>query len=163
MRAEGKKRRWVAGEHRCPAIDRHTAGLSAGIAATGAKIAWLIDRSPTLRGDAQRLQSAPGIGPVAASVLLASMPELGRLSPKRVASLAGIAPVNQDSGAFRGTRRIRGGRRRVRQALYMAALAAIRHCARFAAFYDRTRQRAKARKIAVIAVARKLPIGRAHG
>ena len=88
--------------------------------------------------------------------LLALMPELGSLSPKQAASLVGIAPVNNDSGKFRGKRSIRGGRRRVRKALYMAALGAIKKDRRFTEFYESILARSKAKKVAIIAVARKL-------
>jgi transposase len=102
------------------------------------------------------LRTAPGIGPVAATTLLALMPELGALSPKKIAALAGLAPYNHDSGMLKGRRCISGGRRRVRQALYMAALSAIRHCARYRDIYTVIEARSKAKKIAIIAVARKL-------
>jgi transposase len=84
------------------------------------------------------------------------MPELGRRGPKTVAALAGLAPLNADSGRKRGQRRINGGRRRVREALYMAAISAIRSNARSADFYARLRAAGKAPKQAIIAVARKL-------
>ncbi|SEG54943.1 transposase [Bosea lathyri] len=84
------------------------------------------------------------------------MPELGHVSPKAIAALTGLAPFNNDSGRRRGQRMIRGGRRRVRRALYMAALAAIRTSSRFKTFYDTIRARSAAAKVAIIAVARKL-------
>lgn len=102
------------------------------------------------------LQSAPGVGPVTALTLIAHMPELGSRSPKTIASLAGLAPLNNDSGTRRGRRPIRGGRPRVRKALYMAALGAIRAAPRFKAFYSAIAARSGSRKLAVIAVARKL-------
>ncbi|SEG83038.1 transposase, partial [Bosea lathyri] len=95
-------------------------------------------------------------GPVTAVTLIALMPELGHVSPKAIAALTGLAPFNNDSGRRRGQRMIRGGRRRVRRALYMAALAAIRTSPRFKTFYDTIRARSAAAKVAIIAVARKL-------
>ncbi|WP_394886544.1 IS110 family transposase [Mesorhizobium sp. AaZ16] len=102
------------------------------------------------------LRSAPGVGPVTALTLIAHLPELGGRSPKTIASLAGLAPRNNDSGTRRGRRPIRGGRPRVRKALYMAALGAIRAAPRFKAFYSAIAARSGSRKLAVIAAARKL-------
>ena len=107
---------------------------------------------------ARLLASAPGIGPVAAQVLLALMPELGQANPKQLASLAGLAPFNHDSGQLKGKRCISGGRARVRRALYMAALIAARTCPDLKAFADRVTQNAKVRKVALIATARKILI-----
>lgn len=100
-----------------------------------AEIARQIKTIDDFAEQAARLVSAPGVGPVTALALIAHMPELGQTSPKAIASLAGLAPFNNDSGARRGKRAIRGGRPRVRKALYMAALGAIRASARFKAFY----------------------------
>jgi transposase len=86
--------------------------------------------------------------------VVALLPELGRLSPKRVAALVGLAPFNHDSGQSRGERRIQEGRRRVRRALYMAAVAAAR--THLKPFYQRLRQAGKPPKVAFIATARKL-------
>ena len=97
-----------------------------------------------------------GVGEVTAATLVALLPELGHLPAKPIAALAGLAPINRDSGMKRGQRHIGGGRRRVRQALYMAALAAIRCVPRFKAFYLAVKARCKHAKIAIIAVARKL-------
>ena len=108
------------------------------------------------RDDAQLMRSLPGVGPVACMQLIAQMPELGHVGPKQAAALAGLAPFNVDSGAYRGKRKIGGGRKRVRNALYMAALNAVRRADRFKAFYAKLRQAGKPAKLALIAVARKL-------
>ncbi|MCJ8024522.1 transposase, partial [Shinella yambaruensis] len=91
-----------------------------------------------------------------ALTLLAHMPELGSLSPKTAASLAGLAPFNDDSGRRNGRRRIKGGRPRVRKALYMAALGAIKASARLRAFHQTVSARTGSAKAGIIAVARKL-------
>jgi transposase len=88
--------------------------------------------------------------------LIAQMPELGCVGPKQVAALAGLAPFNVDSGSYRGKRAIGGGRKRVRDALYMAALNAVRRDGPFKAFYRKLRLAGKPAKLALIAVARKL-------
>lgn len=93
---------------------------------------------------------------MAAATLIALMPELGSLQSRKIAALAGLAPFNVDSGQFRGKRRITGGRKRVRDALYMAAVAAARSHDRFRAIYHRLRAAGKPAKLALIAIARKL-------
>lgn len=102
------------------------------------------------------LQTAPGVGLVTATTLIALLPELGRRSPKTIAALAGLAPFNRDSGHHRGRRRIQGGRKRVRDALYMAALVATRSDSVLRAAYLAMRNAGKAAKLALIAIARKL-------
>jgi transposase len=137
-------------------IAGHLAWLDAAIASIEAKMAGLIAASPRLAADNERLRSAPGIGPVAAMTLMAQLPELGRRSGKAIAALAGLAPFNRDSGQWRGQRRIGPGRRRLRQALYMAALNAARCHKRFHTAYQRFIAAGKPKKLALIAIARKL-------
>ncbi len=155
MRAAEKVR---AGEVDDPtgSLARHLAWLDAEIAAVERAIAAALRANRALAATAKLLRSAPGVGPVAATTLIALMPELGRRSAKTIAALAGLAPFNDDSGRRRGRRAIAGGRARVRRALYMAALAAMRTSPRFRAFYDAVRARSAAAKVALIAVARKL-------
>lgn len=137
-------------------IGAHLVWLDAAIEAIQAQIAVAIAREPELEHDRRLLASAPGVGPVTAATLLALMPELGRRSPKQLAALAGLAPFNNDSGARRGQRSIRGGRKRVRDALYVAAFIAARHAPRFKAFFKTLIDAGKPRKVAIIALARKL-------
>ena len=137
-------------------IDASIATLDARIAELEATIRRQVAASDELARQADQLMSAPGVGPVTALTLLAHMPELGRLSPKTAAALAGLAPFNADSGQKRGRRAIAGGRPRVRKALYMAALGAIRANQRFKDFYSGIAQRSGSKKVAIIAVARKL-------
>lgn len=130
--------------------------MSERIAGLDRKIGALIAKSEAIADDARLLQTAPGVGPVAAAACVSLLPEFGRLSPKKIAALVGLAPFNRDSGTMKGKRMIAGGRRRVRQALYMAALSAVRSCKRYRDFYDAVAARAVAKKVAIIAVARKL-------
>ena len=102
------------------------------------------------------LQTVPGVGPAVARTLLIDLPELGHLGRREIASLVGVAPFARDSGMFRGTRRIRGGRASVRTALYLAAMTASRFNPALAALYQRLRQAGKPPKLAFVAVARKL-------
>lgn len=157
MRAMEKTRRSEVGDDWSrDAIARTIRHLDAEIAALEADIAKAIAADDALRQAAKRLQSAPGVGPVAATQLLAALPELGHLTPKRIAALAGLAPMNADSGTLRGARIIQGGRRRVRKALYMAALNAARADGPVRRFYERLRAAGKPAKAALIAAARKL-------
>jgi transposase len=117
--------------------------------------AW-IEQSADWKAQEQLLRSAPGVGVKTARVLLAQLPELGRLNRRQIAALAGLAPYACDSGQWRGRRSIRGGRSAVRAALYLAAWTAIRTCPRLRAFYHGLVAHGKARQVAVIAVARKL-------
>ena len=159
MRAEETTRLEALGNVRIvAAIERHIRQLSQDITVIEAEIAAVLEHDADLRHAAARLRSIPGIGPVATSVLLALLPELGSCSPKEVAALAGLAPFNADSGSQRGKRRIRGGRGRVRNALYMAAVVATRSKTRFATFYRRLVAQGKPPKVALIALARKILI-----
>jgi transposase len=102
------------------------------------------------------LRRVHGIGPLTAAVLLAAMPELGHLDRHKIAALAGLAPFNHDSGRLRGRRCISGGRQGVRNALYMAALSAIRGFGPIKAAFLRLQAKAKPFKLAIIACMRKL-------
>lgn len=135
---------------------RHLVFLDAEIKALDAAIAACIGADEDLAREAKILRSAPGVGPVACAQLMALMPELGAVSPKQIAALAGLAPLNVDSGQFRGKRVIGGGRKRVRDALYMAALNAARCNGKLKAFYRRLVEAGKPAKLALVAVARKL-------
>lgn len=106
----------------------------------------------------QRLQQVSGVGRVTALTVLALLPELGSLTDGQAAALAGVAPLNRDSGQHRGQRHIQGGRAAVRRVLYMAALTATVHNPILKAFYTRLRAAGKAAKLALTAVMRKLVI-----
>ncbi|MFN2508293.1 MAG: IS110 family transposase [Chthoniobacterales bacterium] len=104
------------------------------------------------------LTAVSGIGLQSAALLLAEVPELGRVSKGQIAALVGVAPFNHDSGAWRGTRHIRGGRGQVRRGLWMATLVAVRHHPALREFYQRLRANGKPAKVALIAAMRKLLI-----
>jgi transposase len=115
-----------------------------------------IEASPVWRVQEDLLRSVPGIGPIVARTLLAHLPELGHLTRRQVAALTGLAPFNRDSGQWRGRRQIAGGRASVRAVLYMASLSAIRANPTLRAFYQRLVAVGKPRKVALVAVMRKL-------
>jgi transposase len=102
------------------------------------------------------LTSVPAIGTVVAATLIAELPELGKLSRRKIAALAGLAPFPRDSGDRRGYRAIRGGRADVRCALFCAARVALRHNPKIKAFYERLRARGKTGKVAIVAAMHKL-------
>lgn len=136
-------------------LEQHIEWLTMTIEDIEVRIRDVLKR-PAFARRAKLLATAKGVGHVTVTTLLALMPEIGRCSSKAIAALAGLAPVNRDSGAFRGQRHIAGGRRRVRQALYMSALAAIRTHEPFRQHYIAIKARSGKAKVAIIAVARKL-------
>jgi len=111
-----------------------------------------------LTAKAERLQQVAGVGRVSALTVLALLPELGRIGDAQASALVGVAPLNRDSGQFRGQRHIHGGRAAVRRVLYMAALAATRHNTILKTFYARLREKGKPAKVALTAVMRKLVV-----
>jgi transposase len=132
--------------------------LEKQIAQCDLAIARLIAADAVLAHKAKRLKAIPGVGPVVAATVLAEMPELGQLTKRTAAALAGVAPYNRDSGNQKGVRHIGGGRRTVRCALYMATLSAIRYDRILKEFYLRLRAAGKKPLVAMTACMRKLII-----
>lgn len=130
--------------------------LNRQIAALEAQIEQTIAADDALRDTTKRLRSIPGIGPVASTLLVAEMPELGQISGEQAAALTGLAPIARDSGTLRGKRAIGGGRRSLRHVLYQAALVATYHNPVLKPFADRLRKAGKPHKVIITAVARKL-------
>ena len=116
----------------------------------------LIEDSPVFCAKQDLLKSVPGIGDVVARTLLVELPELGAVDRHQIAALAGVAPMNRDSGRYRGKRRIQGGRVEVRAPLFMACLVAIRHNPPLRRFYRRLREAGKPARLAIVAAMRKL-------
>jgi transposase len=137
-------------------VAAHIAWLEQALAELDAELDQTLRASPLWRERDQLLRSVPGVGPTVALTLLAHLPELGQGSVKHVATLVGLAPLNRDSGAWRGSRTIWGGRRHVRAALYMAALVGVRHNPVLRAFYQQLLARGKPKKVALIACMHKL-------
>jgi len=137
-------------------IRAHITWMEGRLADLDEELATTIRESPLWREKDDLLQSTPGVGPVLALTLLASLPELGTLTRQQIAALVGVAPLNRDSGRFRGSRRVWGGRAHVRAALYMGALVATRFNPVIRAFYQRLCAAGKAKKVALTACMRKL-------
>jgi transposase len=120
------------------------------------RIRHLVREIADLAARIRLLQTMPGIGFLNAVTLAVRLPELGTLSRRAIASLAGLAPFDRDSGTSHGRRSVIGGRARVRRMLYMGALTATRHQSPFAAFYRRLVEAGKPGKVALVAVMRKM-------
>jgi transposase len=130
--------------------------LVAAEAAYTKRLAAFIATSADLRRISDRLQDESGVGLQTAATLLAHFPELGRVNRQQAAALAGLAPYDHASGKRDGRRSIFGGRKRIRRALYLAALSAARWNPWLKAFYANLRAKGKCAKVALIACARKL-------
>jgi transposase len=115
-----------------------------------------IDRSPQLQQKTQQLQSVPGVGETTASLLVTELPELGRLNRRQIAALVGVAPINRDSGTYRGKRMTGGGRRHLRARLFMPTLVATRHNPVIRRFYQHLLDQGKTKMVALMAAMRKL-------
>lgn len=139
-------------------IEAHIAWLTTCINTTGKDISTLIKKTPLWREKEDLLRTFKGIGPVNALTLLARLPELGQLNRKKIAALAGLAPINRDSGKYRGKRTIFAGRSDVRAALYMATLSAVSHNPAIRTFYQRLIHAGKLPKVALTACMHKVLI-----
>jgi transposase len=115
----------------------------------------LVEAIPQWRDQRDLLMSAKGVGKVVAYTLLSELPELGQLNRKEIAALAGVAPINRDSGSHRGKRRVYGGRSKVRTALYMSMLSAIQYNPKIRSLYERLVAAGKPKKVAIVACMRK--------
>ena len=137
-------------------IQAHVTWLTRELARVDRDLDQALQASPLWRAQEDLLRQVPGVGPVLTRTLLAELPELGTLSRQQVATLVGVAPLNRDSGTWRGRRSTWGGRRAVRAVLYMAALTATRYPGPIRAFYQRLCRVGKAKKVALVACMRKL-------
>jgi len=137
-------------------LTAHIAFLERELRVADTDLGAMVRASPAWREKDDLLRTVPGVGPVLSLTLLAELPELGRLSRREVAKLAGVAPLARDSGTLRGHRYVHGGRASVRAVLYMAALVATRRNPVIRAFYERLLAAGKPKKLALVACMRKL-------
>jgi transposase len=137
-------------------IEEHLSFLEERLTETECHIEEAVENSPLWREEEELLCSIPGVAETTAHVLMAELPELGDANRQEIAKLAGVAPLNRDSGQHRGQRTTWGGRTSVRRALYMAALSATQHNEKIQSFYNRLVERGKAKKKALVACMRKL-------
>lgn len=139
-------------------IDEHIEWLKKKLKEIESQIKSAIAVNPDWQQKMKLLTSVPGVGQVVAVSLISSLPELGTISHKSISYLAGVAPLNKDSGKFRGKRRIYGGRAKIRCVLYMATLVAVRFNPVIKTFYERLLQKGKLKKVALTACMHKLLI-----
>lgn len=138
------------------ALKKSIQWLESQLTSTDDDIGGMLRECGIWRDKVELLESVPGIARVTSLRLVTTMPELGTLNRRQISALAGVAPFNQDSGQWRGRRRIYGGRAAARSALYMAALVGSRHNPVLRAFYQRLRAAGKPAKVALTACMRKL-------
>lgn len=137
-------------------LQEHIAWLERRLKSSHDELQRVLKQSSVWRERDQLLRSVPGVGPVLSLTLLAQLPELGNLNRRQIAKLVGVAPFNWDSGQWRGSRHIWGGRAAVRTPLFMATLCAIRINPTIKSFYRRLLIAGKAPKVAIVACMRKL-------
>jgi transposase len=156
MRSVERERRVKVPARLQPGLDRHLTMLTEEIKACDTALLEVIKANPTWRAKYHRMRTVPGVGLLCAATMLVFFTMMGHNTREQVASLVGVAPFNRDSGLYRGTRRIEGGRTEVRRILYMAAIAATRFNPTIHDFYVRLLAINKPPKVAIIACARKL-------
>ena len=139
-----------------PSIEALLSWLSEQIKELDRKIDEFIQNQPDFKAKNDLLRSTPGIGPVAAAIIIADLPELGKVDRKKAAALVGVAPFNDDSGFRKGKRRVKGGRPDVRSVVFMSSVSASRFNPIIAAFYNQLLKRGKLKKVALVACMRKL-------
>ena len=149
-------RLWPADSRVIPSIQDHLNWLKRELKDLDNDLNDKIQKSHIWREKDNLLQSVPGVGPVLSITLLGALPELGSLNRKQIAALVGVAPFNRDSGKYRGKRTTKGGRTRVRPALYMATLVATRCNPVIKAQYKHLIEVGKVKKVALVACMRKL-------
>lgn len=137
-------------------IEEHIAWLRGRVTKLDKEMGEALRQSSLWQEKVDLLGSVPGVGPVLTATVVAKLPELGTLNRREIASLVGVAPLNWDSGTFRGRRAIWGGRGHVRAVFYMATLVATRFNPTIKEFYNRLLTRGKEKKVALVACMRKL-------
>jgi transposase len=156
MRTAESNRRRLASHRMQRQLDEHLTWLDRQILDLDEELDLTLRNSPVWREQADVLRSAKGVGPILTATLLSALPELGHLNHREIAALVGVAPFNRDSGMWRGTRQIWGGRAPVRAVLYMATLSAVRTNPVLRGFYQRLINAGKLHKVALVACMHKL-------
>jgi len=153
---ENNRKEHIADDRIARSIDATIGLFEKEIVAIEKEISDHIDGQPELKERTKIMESTPGIGTTTASMLVSEVPELGRCNKREIAALIGVAPINRDSGQFRGKRMTGGGRAHVRSRLFMPTLVAIRYNPKLKIFYQRLLANGKSKMTAIIAVMRKL-------
>ena len=158
MQTQERNRRRQASDRIAEQIHQHVNLLATQIDQLDRDISALLNDNVHWRARAKLLRTIPGVGPALTASLIAQLPELGQATHKEIASLAGVAPFNRDSGVMRGKRSVWGGRAPLRAVLYMAALVATKCNPAIRSCYQRLCSAGKPRKVALTACMRKLLI-----
>ncbi|VAW67444.1 Mobile element protein [hydrothermal vent metagenome] len=137
-------------------IKQHVQYMTKSIMSIEKKLDKLINATPQWQDLMAILLSVKGVGKVLAYTLISNLPELGQLNRKEIAALVGVAPMNKESGSYKGKRKIRGGRYQVRTILFMAMMSAIQSNTKFKAIYTRLVQAGKPKKVALVACMRRM-------
>jgi transposase len=156
LAAERQRQQRLTARHLARSLARLIAALERELDAVDGEIDTAVRGSPAWREREDLLSSVPGVGPVIARTLIAELPELGTLTNKQIAALAGLVPYTRQSGQWKGKAFIGGGRKHVRSALFMGAMTARTHNPILKTFYERLLAAGKPKMVALIAVARKL-------
>lgn len=156
LKAERARQARAASKRARQSLKRVIETLEAELASLDKDIDEWVRASPIWQVRAELLQSVPGVGPTTARTLLAELPELGTLTRREIAALAGLAPWTRQSGQWKGRSMTGGGRAPVKTGLFIAALVASRHNPVLKAFRDRLVSAGKPKMVAIVAVARKL-------
>lgn len=156
MAAEGQRERRVTDKRLKKSIARLRKALEKELIDLDGDINEHIRGSPAWAEKEDLLASVPGIGKTIARTLIAELPELGSLDRRQIAALAGLAPWTRQSGRWRGKSFIGGGRKSVRNALFIGAMVASRHNPLLKQFRDKLVANGKPKLVALVAVARKL-------
>lgn len=155
--AENNRKEHAIDKEICRSLEMLIKTINKEIEKVDKQIGGRIDSMPELKEKADKLKSVPGIGDTTAAMLVSELPELGTFNRRQIASLVGIAPINRDSGTFRGKRMTGGGRKNVRNRLFMPTLVAIRHNPALRKYYRRlVDDKGKKKMVAVVATMRKL-------
>lgn len=136
-------------------IRRVLKSIQKEITALDVQLDELVQQVPEWSNKRDLLMSAKGVGKVLAYTLMSELPELGQLNRKEIAALVGVAPMNRDSGSYRGKRSVRGGRHKVRTVLFMSIMSAIQCHPTLKPMYQRLVAAGKPKKVALVACMRK--------
>lgn len=136
-------------------LKKHVKGLEKELAHLDKKIHHTL-RESSMAEDAEILETIPGVAVISSASFVSELPEIGKVSNRRISALSGVAPFTQRSGKWKGKEKIQNGRKRLSNKLYMAAFNAVKYSPVFKEQYDRLVSRGKPHKVAMVAVMRKL-------
>ncbi len=156
MRTMEKNRLSILPKTLSTTIKQHIQFINSAVDKIEIKLDTLIEATPQWQQLMKILLSVKGVGKVLAYTLISELPELGQLNRKQIAALVGVAPMNRESGAYKGKRKIRGGRHRVRTTLFMAMMSAIQYNPKIKAIYTHLVNAGKPKKVALVACMRRM-------